>query len=191
MSDFKLPKASDYFATLRHLIPMTHAAAGWDTKVLEPDVCAGPLAYFYTMDTPTRALWMGAVNASAIADIRRRAASIPQEIICSAVGAFVVAQAKGRLLDGVSEEEFPRLFGMSVATYATTTKVFASHDLSIRGGHFVVVNYRKPSSVDGLLRPFVIPSNDNSPLSTDQVLDAVALVERGDRARHPEWFDFH
>lgn len=88
-------------------------------------------------------------------------------------------------LDGLTWEQ--QLGGL-LALYAGTTKTWELAQRFVRGGHFIVLNYRKAGDQDGLLRPFAMADSTASIIPADELQETIANVISADRQRHPEWF---
>ena len=169
------------------------SAGGWDSKVIDAAIAAGPCVMAYVWDQPTRWTWCCAASLETFNGEARRAARAKPDMVEDIRGGlgtmiYHAATSTTDVLDlGASWEN---VLGQLMAGYAGTTQAWALNDHLRAGGHFVVLHYRKPTQKTGLLRPVALPQSGSARelLSVEDLLRLIAQVEQMDRARHPDWF---
>lgn len=148
---------------------------------------------FYVCNRKNPWVFLAQVDLSQALDIASRVAAEPAAYadVRSSL-AFAINEASHNRpvsLDGFSATE---LLGALLSMYLGTTQTYQQlrHEF-VRGAHFVIVGYGKPSTKAGLnLRPFIVPRKGGNagPLPAEDLVAVVSEVEYIDRQRHPEWF---
>lgn len=112
------------------------------------------------------------------------------EAIRGKLGNVISRAADGVVPDPEDSTSWEQVLGAMLAAYAGTTQAYKLANCLQGGGHFIVSYYRGPGEQHGMLRPFTLSGDTcgRDVLPIKKLLDAVRVVQKMDRERHPEWF---
>lgn len=165
-------------------------ASGWNAQIHDAAITAARSVLMYVWDSATGWIWVCSTTKEHFADVSRRASCehpAAVQAIRGKLGNLIYRAATGDPDDGATWENE---LGSMLAAYSGTTQTWQLADGLRDGGHFIVLYYRKPGEVDGILRPFVLPvsATGRDVLPVESLRGAIGSVEKMDRQRHPEWF---
>lgn len=168
-------------------------ASGWDAQIHDAETTVAPSVLMYVWDSATGWIWVCSTTKERFADASLRASRERPAVvqaIRAKLGNSIYRAAKGQAGDPEDGAPWETVLGSMLAAYAGTTQTWKLADGLRDGGHFIVLYYRKPGDVDGMLRPFVLPvsATGRDVLSVQHLRDAIGSVEKMDLQRHPEWF---
>lgn len=182
----------DFWKTKSHIQTAILGSAGWNAKVFDAEMVAGPQVFMYFFDLPTKHIWMASTSKEIFHQLSL-AASLNKKItqdIRDALGSGIVAMASSKpappVVDGLDREQ---QLSFLLASYAGTTQTWEHANQMKAGGHFIVLNYRKSKAdTNTMLRPFAYADTGNSILPSEEFFGLIKRVMDMDRKNHPEWF---
>lgn len=167
---------------------MVLAASGWNQDTFE-HALTGPVVWGYVFDMPTKWTWLCSIDREGFAALSQESHADPGRAEAVRGGlAFLTARvADGSPPPPAEGLDWEQQLGAFLALYAGTTKTWELADRFESGGHFVVLNYRKPGDQGGSLRPFAMRPSA-SVLNAAELQQTIKNVIASDRSKHPEWF---
>lgn len=174
----------------RHtLTSMTLSALGWEAGQIDPENLHGPQTHVYLWDLPTGWAWAGSVPRALFDETALKSSAERNQWAPVRGGlAYVAGQAaNGTPPPDHNGQDWEAQLATLLAAYAGTTKIWEASHRMPQGGHFLVLNYRKPKDTGGLLRPAILPGGEGI-LQADVFLATIEDVVRLDKQRHPAWF---
>lgn len=182
--------SEQYKKTRAILAAMQLDPSGWNQQIHDSEVPAGPQVFIYAYDLPTRWTWMGSVKQDIFDQLSAMGHQDKGSVEMNRGGvAYVMSGAADRKpVDEVDGLDWEQQLGAFLGSYAGTTRTWELAERFAKGGHFIVLNYRKAGRRDGMLRPFAMRSSDNKILPVDELEAAIKEVIALDRKAHPDWF---
>jgi hypothetical protein len=177
--------------TKAFLTEMSFKAAGWNPVLHDAHASSEPTVYVYCYDAPTKWSWMCTVPVTSFLKTSQAGFEDTEHTEDFRGGlSFVMANAAEGIPPAQSDElDWERQLAVLLTLYAGGTQIWQMVNRFADGGHFIVLNYRKPGSRDGMLRPAALPPQPNESIISSEYFRAlVEQVMAQDRNRHPEWF---
>lgn len=176
-------------ATKRFLSQSLLAVSGWKQESHDAAI-TGPMVWCYVFDLPTKWVWMCTVDLAAFTQMSAYSHTHPEQAqdVYNGVAEVLGKAAQGKPPLPMDNLNWEQQLGALLALYAGTTQVWERAGRFAAGGHFVVLNYRKPGGQDSSLRPFALGAGLSLAIPAAQLQEAIAQVIAADRTRHPEWF---
>lgn len=174
--------------TQKIISKMVLAAGGWNLDTFEHAV-TGPIVWGYVHDVPTKWTWLCSGDRDGFTALSQESHADPSraESVRTALAVITAMAADGSPPPSAEGLNWEQQLGVVLALYAGTTKTWELAGKFQSGGHFVVLNYRKPGSRSGNLRPFAMGPSA-SMLGAAELQQTIEKVIATDRANHPEWF---
>jgi len=184
---------ADFWRSASIVTSACAGAAGWSVEIHDAQAASSPSVLLYVWDSASGWTWLCSVPRKAFAAVsgkasRERPAMV--EAIRGKLGNVISRAADGVAPDPEDSTSWEQVLGAMLAAYAGTTQAYKLANGLQGGGHFIVSYYRKPGQQHGMLRPFTLSAETCSRdvLPIKNLLDAVRVVQKMDRERHPEWF---
>lgn len=184
---------ADFWRSASIVTSACAGAAGWSVEIHDAQAASSPSVLLYVWDSASGWTWLCSVPRKAFAAVsgkasRERPAMV--EAIRGKLGNVISRAADGAAPDPEDSTSWEQVLGAMLAAYAGTTQAYRLANGLQGGGHFIVSYYRKPGQQHGMLRPFTLSAETCSRdvLPIKNLLDAVRVVQKMDRERHPEWF---
>jgi len=167
---------------------MEFSAAGWDEKVHNIEATSGPQVVSYVHDYPSRWTWLCTAPVASFNELAQ-AAHAEERYVDPARGGLlhvIALAAENRPPEKVGGMDWQEQLGKLLALYAGTTRTWEQAGRFETGGHFGVIDYRRPGVPGGLLRPFALGASGRV-VDAGGLLRVIEQVITIDRANHPEW----
>ncbi len=184
---------ADFWRSASIVTSACAGAAGWSVEIHDAQAASSSSVLLYVWDSASGWTWLCSVPRKAFAAVsgkasRERPAMV--EAIRGKLGNVISRAADGAAPDPEDSTSWEQVLGAMLAAYAGTTQAYRLANGLQGGGHFIVSYYRKPGQQHGMLRPFTLSAETCSRdvLPIKNLLDAVRVVQKMDRERHPEWF---
>ena len=182
----------DFRRTKRILRSTELDLSGWNLERFDAEKMRGSMVNCYLFDLPTRWIWMCSVPSDEFVSVSEQSHGTQALIneVRSGLAGLIGRRADGKPTPSVNGQDWEDQLALFLCAYAGTTQIWGLTDHFRNGGHFVVINYRKPRAGSSSLRPFAIPEKGN-PGSLVPAEEFISIVERviaQDRQTHPEWF---
>lgn len=176
-------------ATKRFLSQSILAVRGWNQASHDATI-TGPVVWCYMFDLPTKWVWLCTVDLASFTQMSAYSHTHPEQAqeVYNGVADIAGKVSQGKPPLPIENLTWEQHLAALLAMYAGTTQVWERARRFADGGHFVVLNYRKPDGQDALLRPFALKAGLTLAIPAAQLQGAIAQVIAGDRERHPEWF---
>lgn len=186
-----LKKELDAFWKTRAFVrSMEFSAAGWDEKLHDIESTSGPQVVSYIHDYASRWTWLCTAPASSFNELAQ-AAHADDSLVDAVRGGLlhVIGLASEKCPpEKVGGMDWEEQLGRLVALYAGTTRTWEQAGRFETGGHFGVIDYRRPGVSGGLLRPFAL-STAGRVVNAGGLLQMIEQVITIDRVNHPEWME--
>lgn len=177
-----------FWKTRAFVRSMELSAAGWDKKVHDIETTSGPQVVSYVHDYPSRWTWLCTAPASSFNELARTSHDDESYVDAARGGLLhvIALAAEGSPPEKVGGMDWEEQLGRLVALYAGTTRTWEQAGRFESGGHFGVIDYRRPGVPGGLLRPFAL-STPGHVVDAGGLLNVIEQVITIDRANHPDW----
>lgn len=174
--------------TKKVISKMVLAASGWNQERFVHSL-TGPVVWGYVYDFPTKWTWLCSIDRDGFVALSKESHGDPARTESVRGGlAFITALvADGSPPPPAEGLDWEQQLGAFLALYAGTTQTWELAGRFESGGHFVVLNYRKPGARGGKLRPFAMRPSA-SVLTATELQQTIESVIAADRSKHPEWF---
>ena len=165
-------------------------SSGWETHIHDKLIMEGPLIFCYVYDEATNWMWVSGVAREAFVEMSEKAkADVKRtDFVRVALGTLISGMADGFHLQSVDTKSLEQDLAGLISAYAGSAETWEKFNHGKRGGHFVVLYYRKAHSKSGSLRPFALTDTNNKILSHTRLKGFINQVLEVDRKNHPEWF---
>lgn len=186
-------KAMQDFKRTKRILRSTELdLSGWNLEKFDAEKSGGAMVNCYLFDLPTRWIWMCSVPCKEFVSVSEQShgAHSATDDVRSGLARLIGRRADGKSTPSIDGQDWEDQLALFACAYAGTTQAWALADHFRRGGHFVVINYRKPKAGESSLRPFAIPEKGNpgSLVPAEEFINIVEYVISQDRRAHPEWF---
>ena len=165
-----------------------HQTIGWDCKVQDTTIAAGPKTHLYVYDYRSGWTWMAGVQRAMFGEFAACGQKLSPEDAAMARGAIVSTSAALRAGDPSKTLDAERCLGCAISLYAGQTKTYQMADRFIAGGHFCIILYRSkrdPSITE--IRPFAAPVGDGQAMDASVFKALINRVIEHDKERNPQW----
>jgi len=170
---------------------LTAILEGSEWRIINQNgVGSEPQLFIYVVDQGSQTVLACSVSLADFAEIGRKALSHPApEGFKDALIEILQVVYSGDVPEKTENLDWDHQLAMMLSAYVGTTSFANLVHRASTNSHITVLNYRKSLDAIGVLRPYLLPFQDEYLVSAVSFVEYLGSILELDQANHPEWFN--